>query len=162
MSKSTYWRNVNYVHANTVKLFVNCFREFGVLLWLNLWVKLFEFNIGINGASVFGFLSSLPLLPPATTAVFGYYLYSVISVWNLHCIAGAGLPNHVMGEVSWDSKRRRSWASLYSVLSDWHKQKRSGYPNGQELSDTMFHIKLLESVLKRCCYKTVDPGTPAP
>jgi hypothetical protein len=29
----------------------------------------------------------------------------------LSCIAGAGLPNHMMGEVSWDRKRRRAWVS---------------------------------------------------
>jgi hypothetical protein len=32
-----------------------------------------------NGANVFCFLSSLPLLPPATTAVFGSYLSSLYS-----------------------------------------------------------------------------------
>jgi hypothetical protein len=40
---------------------------------------------------------------------------------DLHCFAVAGLPipNHMMGgEVSWDPKRRRSWASSYSILSD--------------------------------------------
>jgi hypothetical protein len=36
-----------------------------------------------NEANVFCFLSSLPLLPPATTAVFGY------STLNKHCIAGS-------------------------------------------------------------------------
>ncbi len=32
-----------------------------------------------NGANVFCFLWSLPLLPPATTAVFGSYLSSLYS-----------------------------------------------------------------------------------
>ncbi len=31
---------------------------------------------------------------------------------NLHCIAGAGLPIHMIGEVSWEPKRRRAWSSL--------------------------------------------------
>jgi hypothetical protein len=56
------------------------------------------------------FLSSLPLLR-ATTAVFGSYLSSLYSYPSLSCIAGAGLPNHMMGEVSWDTYRRQSWAS---------------------------------------------------
>ncbi len=51
-----------------------------------------------KGANIFGFLSSLPLLPPATTAVFSYHLSSLYS--NLHCVAGAGLPIHMIGEVS--------------------------------------------------------------
>jgi hypothetical protein len=63
-----------------------------------------------NGASadVFCFLSSLPLLPPATEAVFGSHLSSLFSE---HCIPGAGLPSHMMGEVAWDPKRRRPWTS---------------------------------------------------
>jgi hypothetical protein len=35
-----------------------------------------------NGVNVFGFLSSLPLLPPATTAVFGSFTYSCLSTLN--------------------------------------------------------------------------------
>ncbi len=46
----------------------------------------------------FVFLSSLPLLPPASRAVFGSYL-STLSNLFWHCIAGAGLPNHMMAEV---------------------------------------------------------------
>ncbi len=33
-------------------------------------------------------------------------------------IANAGLPIHMIGKVSWDPKRRRAWASLYSILSE--------------------------------------------
>jgi hypothetical protein len=53
-----------------------------------------------NGASadVFCFLSSLPLLPQATEAVFVSYLSSLLS--KLNCIPGAGLPNHMIGEVA--------------------------------------------------------------
>jgi hypothetical protein len=74
--------------------------------------------VSTNGANVFCFLSSLPLLPPATTAVFGSYLSSLYSeiTLSLHCIAGAGLPNHMMGEVSWDPNRRRPWVSILSGL----------------------------------------------
>ncbi len=40
--------------------------------------------------------------------------------------ASAGLTNHMMGEVSWDPKRRRQWASQQSILSAFsyeeHKQ----------------------------------------
>jgi hypothetical protein len=59
--------------------------------------------------NVFCFLSSLSLLHPDTTAVFGFYL-THLSTLNQHCFAGTGLPNHMMGEVSWDPKRRQSWA----------------------------------------------------
>ncbi len=40
-----------------------------------------------------------------------------LSTLNWHCTAGASLPNHMMGEVSWGPKRRRSLASYYSILS---------------------------------------------
>ncbi len=61
-----------------------------------------------NGANVFCFPSSLHLLSPATTAVYVWIHTCHLSTLNLHCIAGSGLPNHMMGEVSWDPKRRRS------------------------------------------------------
>jgi hypothetical protein len=74
-----------------------------------------------NGASadVFCILSSLPLLPPKPSRKclpFGLGPTCHLSTLNLHCIPGAGLPNHMKGEVSWDPKRRRSWAS-YSIQS---------------------------------------------
>ncbi len=56
-------------------------------------------NIPANGANVC-FLSTLPLLP-ATTAVFSSYLSSL---YPKHCIAGASLPIHMIGEVSWEPK----------------------------------------------------------
>ncbi len=34
-----------------------------------------------------------------------------------HCIAGAGLPNHMIGEVLWHPKRRRVWTSYCSNQS---------------------------------------------
>jgi hypothetical protein len=70
-----------------------------------------------NTANVFWILSSLPLLPshaPTSTEVFGSYLSSFIL--NNHCIAGACLPIHTIGEVSWEPKRRWAWASLCSIL----------------------------------------------
>ncbi len=40
------------------------------------------------------------------------WVLPVISLLSTtHCIAGAGLPNRMMGEVAWDLKGRRSWAS---------------------------------------------------
>jgi hypothetical protein len=47
-------------------------------------------------------LSTLPTL--------GSYLSSLY-FYLTHCIAGAGLPNHLVGEVPWDPKTRRSWAA---------------------------------------------------
>jgi hypothetical protein len=44
------------------------------------------------------------------------------SVWVLpiifHCTAGAGLPNHIMVEVLWDPKRRRSWDASILLVAD--------------------------------------------
>jgi hypothetical protein len=61
-----------------------------------------------NGANKFCFLSSLPLLPPATshpnTAVVHHGSFWVLSVICLRC--GLAFPIHTMGEVSWDPKRR--------------------------------------------------------
>jgi hypothetical protein len=39
-----------------------------------------------------------------------------LSSLNQHWIGGAGLPIHMIGEVSWEPKRRRAWASRYSIL----------------------------------------------
>jgi hypothetical protein len=52
----------------------------------------------INGANVFCFLSSFP-----------------IPVISLLCIARAGVPIHIIGEVSCEPKRRRAWASQYLI-----------------------------------------------
>jgi hypothetical protein len=43
-----------------------------------------------------------------------------LSTINQHCIAGAGLPIHLIGEVSWNPKRRRTRASLQSSLTAVH------------------------------------------
>ncbi len=59
--------------------------------------------------NVFCFLSSLPLLsqPPRQCLSLTCHL----SILNYHCIAGAGLPIHMIGEVSWEPRRRPAWAS---------------------------------------------------
>ncbi len=46
-----------------------------------------------------------------------FKIISCLCTFNIHCIAGAGLPIHMIGEVSWESKRRRAWAPQYSILS---------------------------------------------
>jgi hypothetical protein len=49
----------------------------------------------------------------------------VLPVISLHfnCIAGAGKPYYMMGEVSWDPKRRRPWPSFYLILFPWQPFK---------------------------------------
>ncbi len=58
-------------------------------------------------------------LPPATTLVFAsVYLSSYVTLYR-RC----GVTNiYVIGEVAWewDPKRRRAWASHYSILSDMY------------------------------------------
>jgi hypothetical protein len=56
----------------------------------------------INGANVFCFLSSLPLLPLATTAVFGSSLSFLYS--KLTLVRRCGLAYQYDGEVSWEPK----------------------------------------------------------
>ncbi len=63
-----------------------------------------------NEASVSCFLSSWSLLPPARTAVFGSYPVIFLLLTNA-VSPNAGLPYHMMREVSWNPKGRRSWAS---------------------------------------------------
>jgi hypothetical protein len=50
--------------------------------------------------------------PPRQWLAPTCHLYTL----NKHCIAGASLPIHMTGEVSWEPKRRRAWAS-YSIQS---------------------------------------------
>jgi hypothetical protein len=50
------------------------------------------------------------------------FAFCRLSTFNQHCIACAGLPPQMMGKVSWDPVRRRSWASKYSILSAAHLQ----------------------------------------
>jgi hypothetical protein len=69
------------------------------------------------GANVFLFLSSLPLLPPPSHHGIVWLLYLSSLYSNLHCIAGPGLPIHRIGEVSWDSKRRRARGLLLKSLT---------------------------------------------
>jgi hypothetical protein len=61
---------------------------------------------GCNGTNVF-FLSVVFTPPPPQCLVHICHL----STLNQHCIAGAGLSIRMIEEVSWDPKRRRSWAS---------------------------------------------------
>ncbi len=56
----------------------------------------------------------------------------------LYCIAGAGLPFHMMREVSWDPKRRQAWASSYPILSD--KKGRRGGPSKEKYYSTLINI----------------------
>ncbi len=60
----------------------------------------------INRANVFCFLSSLPLLPPATTAVFVSYLSSLHSYLMLYRRCGLAYPNDGGGFVG--PKRKTS------------------------------------------------------
>jgi hypothetical protein len=69
---------------------------------------------GGNRANIFCFLSSLLLFPLSQHGSF--WLLPVISLLlTNHCIAGAVLPIHMIGEVSWKPKRRRAWASQYLI-----------------------------------------------
>jgi hypothetical protein len=64
-------------------------------------------SLELNGPNLYCFLSSLPLLSPlATVAVFGSCLPSLLFTHNKHCIAGAGLPTHMIGEVLCEPKRK--------------------------------------------------------
>ncbi len=67
----------------------------GHTLWYSIYMCTLWF--GITGPNVFCFLSSLP----------SWHLYSKLTLY----IAGAGLPIHMIGKVSWEPKRRRLWAS---------------------------------------------------
>jgi hypothetical protein len=58
---------------------------------------------------------------------------SVVFNLNLHCIAGASLSIHMMGEVSWDPKRRRSRTS-YVVFNPLCGKARAGATRNGELS----------------------------
>jgi hypothetical protein len=65
-----------------------------------------------NGATESCFLSSLTPPPPSYQG--SGWLLPVISLLYSVCIAGVSLPIHIIGEVSWEPKRRRAWAS-YSI-----------------------------------------------
>ncbi len=60
-----------------------------------------------TGPMYFCFCRLYPHSPPATTAVFGFNLYSLLT---LYC--RCGLLIHMIGEVSWDPKRRPSVGHL--------------------------------------------------
>ncbi len=72
-----------------------------------IWREGFLLHFGLKGPMYFVYCRLYPLCPPDTTAVLGFNL-AHLSTIKQHCIAGTGLPNHLMGEVSWDPKRRRS------------------------------------------------------
>jgi hypothetical protein len=63
-------------------------------------------------------LSSLPLLHPATTAVFGSCTCTFhLSTLNKHLIVGAGFPIHMIGEVYLEPKKdERMPLSIQSSL----------------------------------------------
>ncbi len=75
----------------------------------------------LNGANVFCFLSSFPLLPPTTAAVFGSYLSSLYCM----CIASAGLPiyKYIIGEVSQQNEDED--LLILNPLWDWEQHIKS-------------------------------------
>jgi hypothetical protein len=71
-----------------------------------------------NGANVFCFLSSLPLLPPATTAVFGSYLPSLFSQITLYRPCGLAYPCDWRGFV-WAKKKTSVDLLVLIPLNIW-------------------------------------------
>jgi hypothetical protein len=83
------------IHENNVKLKISCqtpFNEVPACVFHHFLYQNGRFSSGsisgfsenfnscsLTGANVFCFLSSLPLHPPGTTAVFGSYSYSYLS-----------------------------------------------------------------------------------
>ncbi len=86
-------------------------------MWkLGLWPRIF-----FSGNICFKFsvscLCTVYSSSPSHHGIFWVLVTCHLSTHNQHYIASACLPNHMMGEVSWDPKRRRVWASKYSILS---------------------------------------------
>jgi hypothetical protein len=52
---------------------------------------------------LFSLISTPPPPPPPPQQCLAPTCY--LSTFNLHCIAGAGLPIHIIGEVLWEPKR---------------------------------------------------------
>jgi hypothetical protein len=78
----------------------------------------FPFNGGwflrLTGPMYFVFCRLYPSFLPATTAVFSSCLSSLYN-----CITGAGLPIHMIKEVSWEPKRKKTSVGLlvyYSII----------------------------------------------
>jgi hypothetical protein len=82
-----------------------------LLQWISFLFYFFILEYFVATRPIYFVFSRLyPSSPLATMAVFGSYLSSLYTL-NWHCIAGAGLPIHMIGEVSWDQERRWAWAS---------------------------------------------------
>ncbi len=62
--------------------------------------KIKSFGTWSKGARVFGFLSSLALLPQPARQCLGPTCH--LSTLNYHCIADSSSPIHVIGEVSFE------------------------------------------------------------
>ncbi len=56
-----------------------------------------------------------PFSPPPPRQCLGPICH--LSTLNYLCLASAGLPIHMIGEVSCNIKRRRVWATQFSILS---------------------------------------------
>ncbi len=98
------------------------------LLWTSYLFK--RETVGQRGQ---GILFSVVLTPfsPQPPRQCGFYTWH-LSTLNWPCITDAGLSIHMMGEVSWDPKRRRSWVSYYSILSAVWEAARKSVPGQWE------------------------------
>ncbi len=78
-----------------------------------------EYRSSSSRDNVFCILSSLPLLPPATTAMFGFYNLPVISPLLTNTVSPVRaclILWRDTGEISWEPKRRRLVALLVFSL----------------------------------------------
>jgi hypothetical protein len=78
-----------------------------------------------NTDNVFCFLSSLPFLPPSHHGSGSDWLLTVIYLllYTVHCIAGADLPIHMIGKVSWEPKRSRLRSQQAEFVENFFKWK---------------------------------------
>jgi hypothetical protein len=92
-----------FLHRHKTNIKLNSKELTSLMIWpLSLWFP--NTKSSHNGANLFCFLSSLTL-PDFS------------SLLTNHCIAGVGLPNHMMGEVLWKPKEDdRRTLSIQSFL----------------------------------------------
>ncbi len=81
--------------------------------WQSCW------DLATTGPNYFVFRRLYPSFP----SHYGSILVLPVISLLFNSIAGAGKFYYMMGEVSWDPKRRRSWPSYYSILSAWQPFK---------------------------------------